>query len=197
VDDIRWLVARRAEALHCAPDEATIPPTEPSSTTDAVSVSAPVRTGSPRADRGLERSFRPTREPAALVLERSFDFSNVMKSSLDFSNLMKASLDFSNVMKTSLDFSNVMKTNLNFSNVLKPAFDTGKVLERNFDTSRVVRTFGTGKVLRRSFDSQRVAANLVVHGQGARAELRHQQHAAELRHEEAGGTGLRNREDSG
>jgi hypothetical protein len=116
VEDIRWLVARRAEALHRDLDEATTSPDTPSSTTDAVSISTPdVRTGSHRADKALERSFRPQRVAATLKLGPAFDTGKVM------ANLLSAYR-------------------------VGPAFDTGKVMANLLSAYRVGPAFDTGFV---------------------------------------------------
>jgi hypothetical protein len=145
VEDIRWLVARRAEALHRDPDEATTPPSRPSSTTDAVSISTPdVRTGSHRADKALERSFRPQRVAATLKLGPAFDTGKVM------ANLLSAYR-----VGPAFDTGKVM-ANLLSAYRVGPAFDTGKVMANLLSVYRVGPAFDTGKVMANLLSAYRV-----------------------------------------
>jgi len=160
VEEIRWLVARRAEALHRDPDEATTPPVRPSSTTDAVSISAPdVRTGSHQAFNALERTFRPQGVAATLVLGPAFGTGKVMAELLSAYRVGPA-VGAGKVMANLLSAYRVGPA-CGAGRMLERTFGAGRMLERTFDTGKVVRSFDAGRVLRQSFGTQRVAANLV------------------------------------
>ena len=170
LDDIRWLVARRAEALHRDPDEATTSPGRPSSTTDAVSISAPeVCTGSRRADKALERSFRPQRTAAAavalerfrpqktavaLMLERTFDTRRMLERTFGTGRMLQQSFGTGMLLERSFGTANLAR-NFGTGKLLQQSFGTGNVL-RSFDTSNVLRSFGTGKVMAELFSASRV-----------------------------------------
>jgi hypothetical protein len=180
VEEIRWLVARRAEALHRDPDEATTPPGRPSAT-DAVSISAPgVRTGSHHAFNALERSFRPQGAAATPVLGPPFGAGKLMAEALSayrvgpafgagrmlertFGTQRVAAnlVSIDRVLERRLDFGKVLERSFANGNVLR-SFDTSKVLGRSFANGNVLRSFDTSKVLGPAFGSGKVMGDLLA-----------------------------------
>jgi hypothetical protein len=132
VDDIGWLVARRAEALHHDLDEAATSPGRPSSTTGAGGISASnIRTSSHRADKALEPSFRPQRVAAAVALERSFTPQRtaaalMLERTLDTRRMLERTFGSRKLLLQSFDARKVM-ANLFSAYRAGPVFDSGMI----------------------------------------------------------------------
>jgi hypothetical protein len=161
VEEIRWLVARRAEALHRDPDEATTPPGRPSAT-DAVSISAPgVRTGSHHAFNALERSFRPQGAAATPVLGPPFGAGKLMAEALSAYRVGPA-FGAGRMLERTFGTQRVAANLVSIDRVLERRLDFGKVLERSFANGNVLRSFDTSKVLGPAFGSGKVMGDLLA-----------------------------------